>query len=298
VVAALSLVAAACSSAPPVGLVGTTLPAMNGTVKLVSVVSPAPVGVTSPGKPKAGHKLVAVILTVDNPSSSSVKFSSIYGDSRLIDSHKLTHVGASTAHFHVTQCEFYAPFSSVAANKSVTGCEVFQIAATYTPVKLKIGGKAKAEWNIAAASIVAGKAALYPIKKKTPRVIKPLVSLPALLPKGPASTAASTPAKTPTKTTSRAPAPGTVVTKRNRTFHLPTVTHINPDTAPPGQSVTIFGRRLSGAKSVTFGGVPGTITAARKHLIVVTVPASGVTGAVVISTPFGSARSPKPFVVE
>ena len=295
---ALTLIAAACSSAPPVGSVGTTLPAMNGTVKLVSVVSPAPVGAASPGKPKRGHKLVAVILTVDNPSSSPAKFSGIYGDSRLIDSHKLTHVGASTAHFHVTQCEFYKPFTTVPANKSVTGCEVFQISTSLLPVKLKISGKAKAEWNISAKSIVAGKYALYPAKKKKAKAaIKPLASLPALLPKptGPVPALTKHQIKHPTSTGSST---GTPASKHNRTFHLPTITRINPDSAAPGQSVTIFGHRLSGATSVTFGGVPGTITAARKHLLVVAVPATGVTGAVVVSTAFGSARSPKAFTVE
>ncbi len=52
--------------APPVGAVGATLAAMDGTVTLDKVISPAPVVAGSIGAP-FGHKLVAVVLTVHSP---------------------------------------------------------------------------------------------------------------------------------------------------------------------------------------------------------------------------------------
>ena len=62
--------------------------------------------------------------------------------------------------------------------------------------------------------------------------------------------------------------------------------------------MTIYGHRLLGVKSVTFGGVPGTITLDKKHLLVVTVPPTGRSGAITVTTALGSVRSPKGFEVQ
>ena len=102
------------------------------------------------------------MLTVHNPGSGSAKFGGIYSSSRLMDSKQLTHVGVSTKRYEVAECNHYPTFGTVPANKSVTGCDVFEISTGLLPVKLKIGGKLKAEWDISSKSIVVGREPILP----------------------------------------------------------------------------------------------------------------------------------------
>jgi hypothetical protein len=154
VLAAVALLAAACSSGPT-GEVGSTLSALNGTVTLDKVLSPAPV---EPGSaPVApGQKLVAVVLTVHSPAASAAKFASIYHNSKLIDSQKAAHVGKSTTRFEVAACVAYPPFSTLGPGLAATGCDVFSIASAATPVELVISGKAKGDWKIASTAVQPG----------------------------------------------------------------------------------------------------------------------------------------------
>jgi len=156
---AVTLLAAACSSPPPVGQVGSTLSALSGTVTFDKVLSPAPVEHGSLGAPY-GHKLVAVVLTVHSTTGSSGKFGAIYHNSKLIDSKKLGHIGRSTAKYNVAECVSYPPFATLGSGQSATGCVVFILTTAATPVELKISGKSSADWTIAASAVQPGTAAL------------------------------------------------------------------------------------------------------------------------------------------
>ena len=302
---ALALVAAACSSGPATGTVGSILPAMDGNVKLVSVISPAYVSHTSPGHPKLGHKLVVVVLIASNPNSSPAKFGDIYASSRIVDSHNLTHLGASTSRYAALDCASYPVFGTVGAGQSVTGCEVFEISSATLPVKLKINGKFKAEWDIAATSVL--RTRLYPPVAASVGV--PTPTTPTTLP----SVVSTTPTTVPSSASSSGSGSsggsgnsggagntgsgGSGPGHPNRIYHLPRITHISPNQAAPGQSVTIHGHRLAGATSVSFGGVPGTITQNTKSTVVVMVPSTGASGYVTVTTVYGTSRSPKTFTI-
>jgi len=155
---AVSLAAAACSSPPPVGEVGSTLAALSGTVTLDKVISPATVASTALAVPRPGHKISVVVLTVHSPSSSAANFAGIYQDSKLVDSDKHGSVGKREGRYQVTQCATYPTFTTVAAGGSQTGCVLFLLPLAATPVELKISGKAEADFTIAAADIEAGSA--------------------------------------------------------------------------------------------------------------------------------------------
>jgi uncharacterized membrane protein YgcG len=309
---ALALVAAACSSGPATGSVGDTLPAMDGNVKLVSVISPAYVSSTSPAHPRPGHKLVLVVLTASNPNSSPVKFGDIYVSSRIVDSHNLTHLAASTARFAAFDCAQYPVFGTVAAGKSVTGCEVFEISYAVVPVKLKINGKFKAEWDIPATSVVPSRGiALIP--KSYPPVAANAGTPTTTTPATPTTVLSATPTTVPSGGGSggggssggsgnsgaagNTGSGGSGPKHPNRVYHLPRITRVSPNQAAPGQSVTIHGHRLNGVTSVSFGGVPGTITQNTKGTVVVMVPSTGVSGYVTVTTLYGSSRSPRTFTI-
>ena len=304
---ALVLVAAACSSGPSTGTVGTTLPAMTGNVKLVSVISPAYVSSTSPAHPKPGHKLVVVVLTASNPNSSPAKFGDIYASSRIVDSHNLTHLGASTSRYAATDCAQYPPFGTVAAGQSVTGCEVFEISYAAIPVKLKINGKSKAEWDIPATSVVPSKAlSLVPRKYPpvaaiagTPTTTTPSLSAtPTTVASGGGSGGSGySGGSGNTGTSGNTGSGGSGPRHPNRVYHLPRITHLSPNQAAPGQAVTIHGHRLVGVTSVLFGGVPATITQNTKNSVVVMVPSTGLSGYVTVTNLYGTSRSPKTFTV-
>ncbi len=313
VLVALALLAAACSGSTPVGQVGSTLSAMDGTVTLVKVLYPAPVALGSIG-PALGHTLAAVVLTVHSPTSSPAKFAAIYSNSKLVDSHKLAHIGKSTARYKVNECLSYPPFGSLAAGHALTGCVVFQLPAVATPVELKISGKAKADWTISATGFQPGTAPAPLPKEALPK--RPTV--PLTDGSGPTTTIAGTTSTTVAPgtqaaggTTSTAPSTGaaTPTTAAKPTgsaaphAHLhgsgktPRIARVTPRGASVGSRVQIWGRKLGGATQVTFNGVPAFIKRDSAGRIVVVVPAGAATGPVTVTTPSGTVASPRSFVV-
>ena len=92
---------------------------------------------------------------------------------------------------------------------------------------------------------------------------------------------------------------GTSTLTSTKTFKVtPVITSFTPAAGPPGTSVMISGTELSQASAVTFGGVKATtFTVNSDILVTATVPATGKTGKIAITTPGGSASSPKTFTV-
>ena len=79
---------------------------------------------------------------------------------------------------------------------------------------------------------------------------------------------------------------------------LPAITSFTPAAGPPGTSVHISGTELSQATRVTFGGVAATsFTVNSDSLVTATVPATGKTGKIAITTPGGVATSAATFTV-
>ncbi len=79
---------------------------------------------------------------------------------------------------------------------------------------------------------------------------------------------------------------------------VPTLTGFTPSQGSPGTSVVLSGTNLSGATSVTFGGVPATVFAVNSATqITATVPAAAVTGVITVTTPSGSATSAEVFTL-
>ncbi|HLM95369.1 MAG TPA: IPT/TIG domain-containing protein [Acidimicrobiales bacterium] len=292
VLAAVTLLAAACSSGPT-GQVGSTLAALNGTVTLDKVLSPAPV---EPGSAVAvpGQKLVAVVLTVHSPAGSAAKFASIYHNSKLIDSQKAAHVGRSTTRFEVAACVAYPPFSTLGPGLSATGCDVFSMAVAATPVELVISGKAKGDWKIASTAVQPGPEAapVAPPVRTTPTTVAP----------GTLSAEGST-------TTTAAGSPGTTTTTAlaaigptgRRPHHVaskaPKVSHVTPRAGPVGSRVQIWGKHLNGVTEVTFNGVPAPIEVTTGGKLVVVVPDGASAGPIVVTTRTGTATDGKTFFV-
>jgi hypothetical protein len=306
VLVVLALVAAACSSAPTVGTVGSTLPAMGGTVTLARVISPVYVQPDSKG-PSFGHKLVAVILTVAAPAGSAAPFGSIYKDSKLVDSAKLGHVGLSTTKFHVAQCALYLPFTTVAAGHTQTGCDVFQLATAAIPVELKITGKAKAEWRITPAQISLGvppAPVALPHRAPAPAP-NPLAALNKLgIPPAPTETTAVPGARSTggSPTGKTAPATGSVAPGRHHGHHgasgkASVFGKFSPNGGATGAKVAISGRRLTAVTKVTFDGVPALVQKIGSGKIVAVVPVGARTGPIVLITPSGTLTSSRAFVV-
>jgi hypothetical protein len=71
----------------------------------------------------------------------------------------------------------------------------------------------------------------------------------------------------------------------------PTITSFTPACLSPSTAVTITGTNLTGATSVTFNGVGGTITSNTATQIVVTAPASLTVGAITVTTSGGTVTS-------
>lgn len=310
---AVALVAAACSSPTAVGQVGATLAAMDGTVTLAKVIFPAPVVAGSAG-PAYGRQLAAVVLTVHSPATSATKFSGIYKASKLIDNHKLAHLGLSTAKYGVADCSTYPPFTTVAAGQAATGCVVFELSSVAIPVELKITGKAKADWTIAASAVQAGTAGGAPAPGTTPATTAPTTT-PTTTPGAQALGATTTTvapttvpgATTPAGATTTTAAAGAASTKpagaSASSGHPPSstltpeITRITPRGARVGTKVQILGKRLKGVISVTFNGVPAVIAKRAAKRIVAIVPPGATEGPIVVTSASGSAASPKTFVV-
>jgi hypothetical protein len=332
VLVALTLLAAACSSAPPVGAVGATLPAMDGTITLDKVISPAPVVAGSIGAPY-GHKLVATVLTVHAPSSSSAKFAGIYSASKLVDSKKLSHRGRSAAKYTVADCASYPPFTSVAAGQSATGCVVFVLSYSATPVELKISGKAEASWTIAPTAVQPGTggAALGTVPATVPTTVPTTspgaeaigatsTTVAGATPPGGAGTTTTVAGGTTTTAVPGAQArtgggttttaPGGAETTTTKAIAVSArhgrhpgatkaskIVRVAPRGGAVGTRVTISGKRLNDASEVTFNGVPATITHTAPNKVVVVVPSGATQGYIEVTTPSGTVTSPREFLV-
>ncbi|HXQ90901.1 MAG TPA: IPT/TIG domain-containing protein [Acidimicrobiales bacterium] len=303
VLVALCLIAAACSSAKAQGTLGATLAAENGTVTLVKVVYPAPVGADSPAFPPLGHQLAAVVLTVHSPTSAAAKFSDIYAKSQLFDSRGAIHLAKSTAKYKISECLTYPTFGTVPAGTSTTGCEVFVLSAAATPTALQISGKAKGRWTIAAADIQAGTTGSPGAPAPSTGVTTPTTVAPGSSP--------STTAVPPTTTTSFGPV-ATVPTTTTAALASAPASHrshhhgsalrikidrINPSSGFAGLKVTIFGRGLGRTTQVTFSGVPALIRKISPAKLVVTVPVGATSGPVIVATALASVEGPKDFQV-
>ena len=77
----------------------------------------------------------------------------------------------------------------------------------------------------------------------------------------------------------------------------PRISRISPLKGPIGTAVTITGRRLAAATSVTFNGKAATISSNTATTITVKVPAGASTGKIKVATPAGTATSATPFKV-
>lgn len=78
----------------------------------------------------------------------------------------------------------------------------------------------------------------------------------------------------------------------------PVVLNFSPASGPAGSQVVITGNSLTGATSVTFGGVKATVKTVDSYTqITATVPAKGKTGKIVVTTPGGTAESSTSFTV-
>jgi uncharacterized repeat protein (TIGR03803 family) len=86
--------------------------------------------------------------------------------------------------------------------------------------------------------------------------------------------------------------------KSNKIFRvIPQITSFSPTSGPPGTSVVINGESFTGATSVTFGGVKGTLTSVSYTKITATVPSGAKTGKITVTTPGGTATSSGTFTV-
>jgi large repetitive protein len=79
---------------------------------------------------------------------------------------------------------------------------------------------------------------------------------------------------------------------------VPAVNNFNPDSAPVGATVHVYGANFTGATSVRFNGVAATpFTVVGPGNIVTTVPAGATTGPVSVTTTAGTGTSSANFVV-
>jgi uncharacterized repeat protein (TIGR03803 family) len=79
---------------------------------------------------------------------------------------------------------------------------------------------------------------------------------------------------------------------------LPNITNLDPPSGPVGTVVDISGGGFTAAKKVTFGGVAATtFSVLSPSLVQATVPTGAKTGRVKVTTPNGTATSPKVFTV-
>ena len=77
----------------------------------------------------------------------------------------------------------------------------------------------------------------------------------------------------------------------------PTVTSFNPNSGPPGTSVTITGTSFTGATSVTFNGAAASFAVNSSTQITATVPSAATSGPVAVTTSAGTGTSSTNFTV-
>lgn len=84
----------------------------------------------------------------------------------------------------------------------------------------------------------------------------------------------------------------------NLTTNGPTITSFAPTSGAPGTPVVITGTNLTGATSVTFGGIPAAaFTVNNPTTITATVPTGAVNGPISVTTPNGTTSSTASFEV-
>jgi serine protease len=76
---------------------------------------------------------------------------------------------------------------------------------------------------------------------------------------------------------------------------IPTITSVSPKSGAAGSTVTITGRYLGGATSVSFAGTPATVVTDTGTSITVIVPGGASNGTVSVVTPYGTATSTTTF---
>ncbi len=286
---------------------------MDGTVALVKVISPATAASAFSAQPAPGHKLVAVVLTIHSAATAAAKFGAIYVNTKLVDSTNQSHSGKGTVKYAVTSCSGYTAFSTLGPGQSQTGCEIFQLALTATPVELKISGKASADWTIAASAIQPPGAAIgaAPTPAVPPAVTPTSSPAPQAVGTTPSTTAVApntggggtTGAPTGGTGTGAATAPTTAPTPKSHKSHAsgngkaPRILRVIPRGGYVGSMAQIYGKRLTGVTQVTFNGVPATIVKSLPGRIVVVVPTGATTGSVVVFTTSGTVTSPRTYVV-
>jgi uncharacterized repeat protein (TIGR03803 family) len=80
---------------------------------------------------------------------------------------------------------------------------------------------------------------------------------------------------------------------------LPGVRALLPSSGSAGMAVTIWGKNLLGTTSVTFNGIPASnFSNISREYVSATVPPGATSGPVVVTTPNGTATSPRSFTVE
>ena len=89
---------------------------------------------------------------------------------------------------------------------------------------------------------------------------------------------------------------GTLLSRQNFKV-LPVILNFKPGNGPVGTQVTITGTGLTGATSVTFGGVKATFTVNSGTQVTATVPTGAKTGKIKITTAGGTATSSATFTV-
>lgn len=86
--------------------------------------------------------------------------------------------------------------------------------------------------------------------------------------------------------------PGGTATAPGFTYLVPTISSFTPSSGGNGTVVTINGTNLSGAYSITFGGVPAASYTVVNSSTITAVVGPGATGSIVVTTPLGTAVSP------
>ena len=91
--------------------------------------------------------------------------------------------------------------------------------------------------------------------------------------------------------------PGGVATSASLFAVQATIGGLSPTSGDVGTVVQISGSAFTGATAVTFNGLPATYVVNSASAITATVPAAGITGAISVTTPAGTATSANAFVV-
>jgi RHS repeat-associated protein len=93
---------------------------------------------------------------------------------------------------------------------------------------------------------------------------------------------------------------GNLVSIARQNATATSIIEVDPDSAPVGSSVTIYGTGFSSTPSqntVTFNGAAATVTSASATTLVATVPVGASTGPINVTSPAGSATSSSAFTV-